>query len=259
MTKLPIGLGILSWKSDKSIRNTLRSLHRNGLLDICNSTTIFFQEVQDKDLVLARQYNLEAMTSKLNIGIGGAFLKLAKHIKDPYVILLEHDWELVESPQKTFDHLAKSLELLRDGFSCVRLRHRYQYGHPHYSFDKYRENELNYYDDWMELYHPHLIDTLHWIERPDLKWPDKILKIDDFFSSSSRYANWTNNPCLYERKFFNDSIENFIGDGIDLERNISYWWARQNYKVAQGNGLFKHNDKDKYDIFSKIKRNLRLF
>ena len=38
------------------------------------------------------------------------------------------------------------------------------------------------------------------------------------------------------------------GDGIDLEGNISKWWATQNYKVAHGEGLFKHNDLKKHGM-----------
>jgi len=33
---------------------------------------------------------------------------------------------------------------------------------------------------------------------------------------------------------------------IALEGNISKWWAQQNYSVAHGEGLFKHNDWQKY-------------
>jgi hypothetical protein len=41
-------------------------------------------------------------------------------------------------------------------------------------------------------------------------------------------------------------IEPFMGEGIDLERKIAYWWPRQNFKVAHNEGLFKHNDYQKY-------------
>jgi len=260
MNKLPIGLGILSWRSDKSIKNTLSSLSRNGLLEICSESRIFFQQTRNSDLRLASRYKLDVISSNENIGIGKAFLELAESFNEPYIILLEHDWQLVENLNQTYAQLKNALDLIERGCNCVRLRHRYKYGEPHYSVGKYREKELDYYDDWIELYHPHLIDTLHWIERPDLKWPEKIQKNGEFFICDSRYANWTNNPCLMERQFFIDSINNFVGDGIDLERNISFWWARQNFRVAQGEGLFMHNDKDKYDLslVKKIKNKLNV-
>jgi hypothetical protein len=248
MDKLPIGLGILSWRSNQSIQNTLRSLQKNGLLDFCSSQNIFFQEVRKSDKELAERYQLRVISSIDNVGIGKAFLELAESIQEPYIILLEHDWQLVANRLETYKHLADAIYLLESGVSCVRLRHRRKYGNPHYSIGKYFNNELEYYDDWIKLHHPHLIDTLHWVERPDLRWPDKIEKIEDFFFCDSRYANWTNNPCLFEREFFINTVKEFVGDGIELERNISYWWARQNFKVAQGEGLFMHNDKDKYKI-----------
>lgn len=260
MDKLPIGVGILSWKSNKSIRNTLSSLVVNDFFDCCSERKIFFQEIRPSDVRLAKKYELDVLSSHKNIGIGKAFLELAESISEPYIILLEHDWQLIEDGDHVYKHLSQAIELLEDGFDCVRLRHRKYYGEPHYSINKYYNKELEYYDDWIELSHPHLIDTLHWIERPDLKWPDKIQVRDDFFVCDSRYANWTNNPCLFKREFFVDIIKDFVGHGIDLEKNISFWWARQNYRVAQGSGLFMHNDFDKNStkLMSYLKRALKI-
>jgi hypothetical protein len=39
----------------------------------------------------------------------------------------------------------------------------------------------------------------------------------------------------------------FAGKGIELEGKISYWWARQDFPVAHGEGLFMHNDFKKYN------------
>jgi isopentenyl phosphate kinase len=37
-----------------------------------------------------------------------------------------------------------------------------------------------------------------------------------------------------------------MGEGIDLERKIAYWWPRQEFKVVHGEGLFTHKDIYKY-------------
>jgi hypothetical protein len=39
-----------------------------------------------------------------------------------------------------------------------------------------------------------------------------------------------------------------MGEGIELENRISGWWARQEYKIAHGDGLFTHKDSEKYGI-----------
>ena len=54
--------------------------------------------------------------------------------------------------------------------------------------------------------------------------------------------------CLYKKDFYLQVVDNFKGEFDLLENNISYWWARQNFKVAQGEGLFTHNDIQKYGI-----------
>jgi hypothetical protein len=51
---------------------------------------------------------------------------------------------------------------------------------------------------------------------------------------------------LYKKQFYLDIVKQFAGDGIALEGNISKWWAQQSYGVAHGEGLFKHNDWQKY-------------
>lgn len=255
---LSLSIGILSWKSNKSIRNTLRSYKKNGLFDLTDDVTVLFQEARPEDLQLAKDFGLKTIPLNENIGIGNAFYKLAELASNPNVLLLEHDWELVENADFVHRHLAESIELIQSGVHCVRLRHREHYGFPHYSIERYKDKELDFFDDWIQLSHPHLLDALHWVDAPEERWPEKICREGNFYLTDSRYGNWTNNPCLFNADFYVNAVKNFAGEGIDLERNISYWWARQGFKVAQGRGLFKHNDIDKYQyqlakkIFRKI-------
>jgi hypothetical protein len=66
------------------------------------------------------------------------------------------------------------------------------------------------------------------------------------FWTTSRYGNWTNNPCLYKKQFYLDTVKQFAGDGIALEGNIGKWWVQQEFKVGHNEGLFMHNDWQKY-------------
>jgi len=257
MNKLPISVGILSWGSNQSIRNTLEMCRKNRLFDLVEETIIFFQEATSDDRLLAKEYGLQAIFSEENVGIGKAFYKLAEVSNQEFLLLLEHDWELVEGSRNTEKELKAAIELLRGGYDCIRLRHRFKYGYPHYSINRYKGKELDYYDDWIKLDHPHLLDAVHWVKKPHEKWPDKIGFEKGFFTANSRYANWTNNPCLYRKNFYLDVAKDYLGGGIDLEEKISYWWARQGFKVAQGNGLFKHSDKDKYGYVINAKRKLK--
>jgi hypothetical protein len=244
MEKLPISIGILSWHSGQVLVDTLNSYYKNGLFDMVNDTTILFQEVNGQDIQIAHHFGLDFIGLHKNIGIGKAFKRLTQNAQSDNILILEHDWNLIEDRETTYNTLKKSYQALEDGMDVVRLRHRKDPGNPHFSF-QYKGRELTYYDDWHEVTSPHLLDSIHWCES-DVEFPEQIKKDDDMFWTTSRYGNWTNNPCLYKTEFYLNVIEPFMGEGIDLERKIAYWWPRQDFKVGHNEGLFKHNDWQKY-------------
>lgn len=244
MEKLNLSIGILAWNSGQTLVDTLYSYYKNGLFNMTDDIVILFQECSAQDIEIAMHFNLPYIALTENIGIGKAFLQLTENSKYENVMLLEHDWELIENNEVTYHRLNSGIELLNNGVSVVRYRHRKTPGNPHFSF-RHRGNELNYYDEWSKCTAPHLLDSIHWLN-PDENFPDKIKKHGEYYITTARWANWTNNPCIYKKSFYLDVVEPFSGDGIKLEENIAEWWATQTYKVAHGEGLFKHNDWRKY-------------
>lgn len=244
MEKLPISIGILSWKSGQTLVNTLTTYYTNGLFDLVSDVCILFQEFSEEDKQIAEHFNLPYIDKANNIGIGKAFLELTEQAKTDNVLILEHDWKLIENKSTTLSRLTSGLELLNNGFSCIRYRHRQEPGHPHFSF-KYQGRELDYYDKEIECTSPHLLDSIHWCD-PFKNFSQHIRKEGEYFTTTSRYGNWTNNPCLYKKDFYIETVKQFAGEGIALEGNISKWWAKQTFKVAHGEGLFKHIDEGKY-------------
>lgn len=246
MERLPISIGILSWKSGQTLVNTLYTYHKNGLFDIVEDVTILFQEYSSQDYQIAEHFGLEYIAEPNNIGIGQGFIKLTKNSLTDNVLILEHDWKLIEDKETTYNRLKSGIEMLDKGYSCVRYRHRKNPGYPHFSF-KYKDRELDYYDDEIECTSPHLLDSVHWCE-PNEKFPNHIQKDGEYFTTTSRWGNWTNNPCLYKKDFYLNTVKPFAGNGIALEGNISRWWAKQEYKVTHGEGLFHHLDEGKYGL-----------
>jgi hypothetical protein len=244
MQKLPISIGILAWNSGQVLVDTLTTYHTNGLFDIVNDTTILFQEFNEQDYQIAKHFGLDFIGLTQNIGIGQAFIRLTENAQTDNVLVLEHDWNLIENKETTYERLESGLELLGGSVDVVRYRHREQPGNPHFSF-KYKGKELTYYDDEIGCTSPHLLDSVHWCD-PKKEFPEHIGQFGEYFLAGSRYGNWTNNPCLYNKQFYLDVVKPFAGEGIALEGNISKWWAQQNYSVAHGEGLFKHNDWQKY-------------
>lgn len=245
MQKLPISIGILSWHSGQVLVDTLTTYHNNGLFDIVNDVTILFQEATTQDVEIARHFGLDFIALQSNIGIGKGFIRLTENAQSDYALVLEHDWNLIENFITTFGRLQSGITLLQDGYECIRYRHRQSPGFPHFSF-RHQGNELNYYDEEIGCTSPHLLDAVHWTEHPDIAFGPMIQKQRDYYVTTSRYGNWTNNPCLYRRDFYIETVSQFSGDGIALEGNISKWWAQQSFKVAHGEGLFMHKDLKKY-------------
>jgi FkbM family methyltransferase len=245
---LPISVGILAWHSGITLENTLESYRKNGLFDVVDDVCILFQEVTPEDKALAKKYNLPYIGLDKNVGIGRAFVMLCEQADNPHVLLLEHDWELTENIATTRVRLEAGLKMLKGNTDVVRFRSRVNPGLPLFTYDSYFGKELEHFCPNIELESPHLMDCIHWIENPEQMFPDKIFIEDYHYVSTSRWSNWTNNPCLHRRDFFIELISWFSDKDptLLLEPTISHWWARQQFKIAWGEGLFTHNDIGKY-------------
>ncbi|WP_312389421.1 hypothetical protein [Chryseobacterium sp.] len=252
MEKLPISICILSWKSVTNLKNILKSYKKNGLLDLVDDITILFQEVSEADKKIAEKYKIKYIGLKENVGIGKGMKMLAENASTDNILFLEHDWELIEDKNFTYSQLSGGLNLLNQGFDVVRYRSRKAPGYPLISI-RNKGKELDYYDDWHECTSPHLLESLHWLD-PAAEFPDKIQKQGDFFVTTSRWANWTNNPYLVKKSYLLEKILPFSGESVSLERNIAAWWVKQDFKIAQGEGLFMHNDLNKYPKKSLIRK-----
>lgn len=241
---LPISVGILSWNSHEVLEETLETYHTNGFFNLVSDITILFQEVTTEDKALAKKYGIRFIGLENNIGIGKAMQILAEQSKEEYFLFLENDWQIVEDNSTIKRRLLSAMDILEDGFKGVRLRSRRNYGHPLFS-EVYKGNELNHYDENTDLISPSLFDCIHWINEPDIAFPDQISTHKYHYTTTSRWSNWTNNPCLFKTEFLLDVIGPFVSD-ILLEPSMSRWWANQNYNIAWGEGLFKHADFKKY-------------
>ena len=262
MQKLSLSICILSWKSKKSIANTLLSYQKNGLLDLSDDIVILFQECSSGDKKIAEKFGIKHIDLSENIGIGKGISKLIETAKYETVLFLEHDWELIENQKTVSSQLQEGLNMLKHGYEIVRYRSRSNPGYPVHSM-RHKGKELEYYDTWHKVNAPQLLESMYWLD-PAVSFPDKIQKSGNFFVTTSRWANWTNNPFLLQKSFFKKNIQNIAEKSEHFERDIAEWWVQQNFIIAQGEGLFMHNDIDKHaeptmieKIIRKVKRRLQ--
>ena len=95
MNQLPSSIGMLAWKSGQTLVNTLHSYHLNGLLEMVNDVTIFFQETSEEDRTIANHFDVKYIESNVNVGIGKAFIELAKNAQTDKIFFLDHDGKLI--------------------------------------------------------------------------------------------------------------------------------------------------------------------
>ena len=134
MERIPVSIGILAWKSGQTLVNTLQTYFQQEFLHQINDVCILFQEFSEQDKQIAEHFGIPYIAKDSNIGIGQAFIELTEQAKTDNVLVLEHDWKLIEDKETLRTRLLSGVKMLDKGYSCIRYRHRANPGFPHFSF-----------------------------------------------------------------------------------------------------------------------------
>lgn len=221
-----MSIGVLSWGSHKTLRNTLTSYREYGLDKLDQERIIFFQEITDQDISIADEFGYKAIGSETNIGIAQGYKRLVEESTGDLFLFLENDWALIADPS---DQMYDAANLLRSStVDVVRFRHRYYPGNPLYT-RQFQDREM--------VQPTHLLDSIHWTDPS--KFDPYIQEKDGWFITNSMYANWTNNPTMFRTKWLRQEILPRLKDD-DIEMSLQEWWQTQVFLVAQGDGLFTH-------------------
>ena len=222
-------IAVLSWGAHQTLINTLQSYEDNGLDD--SQKLIFFQEISKDDIQIAEFFEYDYIGEKTNIGIGQALRRLVDEATGDFFLFLENDWENTNL-ENTVQIIHRSLFLLEtNNTDVVRLRSRNNPGHPLWT----RQFEGREYDR-----PEHLLDCVHWESDPT-RFPEITEVLPGWYRTTSKNANWTNNPTMFRTDWLRKHILPRLGGENDVEKNIQSWWQTQEFKVMQGEGLFTHN------------------
>jgi hypothetical protein len=240
MTKLNLSVGILTWDAHSTLQNTMESYKRSGLLDMVNDVCIFAQEGKEADYKIASDYGTDIIMSPTNVGIGSGLTTLAYAAETDNILLLENDWVIPSDYfLKVYEELKKGLGMLESNKAdVVKYRSRYLPGDPLYTL-QFANREMDS--------PKHLFECIHWRQNPEQDFPEYISKDEKtgLYYAKAKYANQTNNPCIYKKDFYIKNIAPFSGQGNDLEGKIDGWWQEQDFTVAHGEGLFTHHRIDR--------------
>lgn len=234
---------MLSYKSPKTLINTLTSYKNNGLLDLCKDFIIFFQAISQKDKEIADQFGLPYYGWSENmVPFDWRIKQAVDTINTKYMLFLENDWDLIEDKGQTEKQLLEAINLIESKKAdVVRFRHRKNPGAPLYSWLQWglREKLL-----WHKA-KTHLMECVHWYKNPEQMFSEYIKKEGEYFFTDCRSVNYTNNPCLYETETFKSKLSPFFLEGQNIELRIEKeYWPSLNLTIAHGPGLFMHNRLD---------------
>ncbi len=270
-----VGVGILSWKSHKTLEKSLQSYEKIGFKDFFDQVKIIFQEISAEDKKLADKYGYEYVGIPKNLGIQNGHQMIHDNITTDYVLVLENDNPVIEDTAITQHRLLQAIQLLETGsIDIMRLRHRWEFGEG-FSLKKY----LRYFDI-MHLHEKYSHDaikssayesymkrlrrvcrsskakrlagySLYYEKYPEKIFPNYIKKIDEeLFAVSSYIMTWTNQSVLLERKLYGELLEyakenpsSRTANGFaDLEKPLNTsWWRKQDFQIGVGEGIFTHN------------------
>lgn len=241
-----IGLAILTHNRPDILNQTLKSYKEKGFLDFFDEKIILLQENLYETRKIAEKYDLKIYSTENNIGIGPGNNFLIDKLNTDYFIICQDDFKLIKDNYNT--QIYNAIKLIDDNYiNCCRLRNLQNPGEPMCSSKRYLkpDGDLDTTNSSGCLYY-------NFITNPDKMYPDIFNNYNtenNIWILESKYANYTENPCLYKRDWYIENIYelNKIG-GRNAENNVQVFWQNQNFKIGMAEGIFTHADKLLHNI-----------
>ncbi len=272
MQKLPVSVGILSYKAHKTIDHTLTQY--GDFLTHFEEAKVFFQCVSEADQRIAEKHKIAWQGRPDNIGIQSGMRWVVENLNGEYILYMENDFQLLYDVKTAVREIEKALDLVRTGRAdIVRLRSRFNAGEPFNDVRKYTHlfKPVAIHPDFRDFHKiqktmPMLkylrpgkarrlaARALYLEKEPEKLFPKIIKKDGDFYFVDSAYLNWTNNPTIVRKDLFLKLLDyadahpshRTVNGMQDLEKPLNCrWWQEQHLTIAIGNGIFIHNRLDR--------------
>jgi len=250
----------------RSFRDSMNTYEKYGLFDVMDEFLIYINKRRPEVDAVADEFKkkypdkIKVMGDAENHGIARGMIYLTGNASNPYFLFLERDFQLIEPATCVVEQVMQGIDLLeKDVAHVVRYRHRQHPGRPNWAARMYKGHE----DDVFKSGQPNLFcNHFYWYNEPEKRWPDKMWICSDdepkMWCSDSYYCNWTNNPQLWAIKWWNkeyvEKFDSFKSSDpyYDLEMYMNWEpnsWNDRKWIVAQGDGLFKHVDRNNFGTF----------
>jgi len=246
--KISISLGILSYNAPDTLHKTLKTYKDSGILDISNDVFVILQksDKQDEEAKVCKKYNIRCIKMPDNGKMASGFKAIYDNAQNEIIIFLENDFANYSTQQESIDFFNNSIYFIKEKkMDLIRARSRKNAGEPNFGVELFSKIPQDEFEN-----HTHLSECIYWIEHPELIYPSKIQKIkpfignDDWYTSSSKSCNWTNNALVTSKFFFKKAILPYLFESEHIEPTFTKIWAQQDYKCVFGPGLFTHERLD---------------
>lgn len=266
-----------------TLRNTVASWERGGLLDAVDEVVFFLNGVADIEgfrrempMLAAPDWAQKAtvVNSNDNLRLGLAIARVVELAAYPHVLLLEKDWALVESADVVRAELRDAGRLVTDGVAhVVRFRHRHRPGAPLHARIMHEKREAAMLRQQSNLF----CNLHHWVKDPVANYSSYFSRCEGdtndeepTWCSPAKYCQWNNNPGLFSRTWFLDGIgaefkamyeATFATDPGSNMLDFEYFtnwrydvWNNKPYVVALPLGLFEHQEVGEQNLMNSTYR-----
>ena len=139
-----------------------------------------------------------------NVGIARGITYLTGNASQPYFMLLERDFWLIEPDTCVEEQLRAGIALLATRqVHVVRYRSQRRAGRPNWAENFF----LGHENDAFVGRQPNLACNIHyWVFNASRVWPERFWvcgEAPEMICSDSFYCNWTNNPQMWEVEWWN--------------------------------------------------------
>ena len=241
-----ISVGILSHFAPETLRFTLFTYMNAGLFDCSDDIFVVIQKSdrQEEERQVCESVGVRAVCLPDNDMMGSGFKAIYENARHEFIMFLENDFVAYTSREETRDFFINTVDFLLKGVDLVRARSRANPGQPNYAYDSMHNKPRS------ELVNStHLSESIFWEEHPHEVYPTCISKLDcisgskEWYKSSSKFCNYTNNPYACSKTFFKNAVLPYtmMGGTNNIEDFLTPIWAKEDYTCAFGPGLFTHD------------------
>ena len=232
-----ISIGILSYNSPITLKNTLLSYKHCGLLDLSDDVFCVIQpsDKVSQEVDVCNQFGIKYYLEKTNGMMLGGMKRVFEESKYEVVLWTENDFRVHTHKDEVYDIINHSERLISEEIiDLIRVRSLKIPGHPITTKDKY----INNFDDISKLDY-----SCYCIDQPDKKFPEFIKKYNDnpkMYIIDSKFCGYSNNCFITSKKFFNEIILKYSNGNPHIEPDMDKIWGDLGLRIGISEGFLTH-------------------